>query len=276
MAEIAGQGISFSYDADGGCKLTLDGIDISIRKGELVALFGANGCGKSTLVKHFNAILPLQKGSLSVAGLDVRDDADLWKLRRLCGMVFQNPDNQFVSSVVEEDIAFGLENYGVSREEIPQRVREALKLVDMEGYEKRAPHTLSGGQKQRVALAGVLALSPEIIIFDEATAMLDPDGRQEILGLIRRLRDAGKTLVMITHYIEEAVFADIVYLMHGGKMLGRGAPRDVLTNPELMAQAGLLPPVPVRLYHDLKVEGIDLGVCPLTHEELVDAICRLN
>lgn len=218
----------------------------------------------------------MQKGKLTVADIDVRDEAEVWRLRRLCGMVFQNPDNQFVSSVVEEDIAFGLENYEVPRSEIAGKVRNALKLVGMEGFEKRAPHTLSGGQKQRIALAGVLALSPDIIIFDEVTAMLDPDGRHEIMSVIRRLHEAGKTIVLISHYIEEAVYADRVYLMCCGKVLGSGTPRQILTDSDLLQKAGLVPPIPVRLYNDLQASGINLTVCPLTNEELADELCRLS
>ena len=190
-------------------------------------------------------------------------------------MVFQNPDNQFVSTIVGEDVAFGLENYGVPEDEIPARVAAALAAVDMAGYENRATHTLSGGQKQRVALAGVLALSPDILVFDEATAMLDPDGRQEVLCTIRRLhKEQHKTVVMITHYIEEAIGADRVYLIHNGKMIADGTAREMLTQPELLAAAGLTPPMPVQMYYDLKQAGIVLARCPLTLEELAEELCR--
>ena len=188
---IAGNNISFSYDFDGS-SLALQNVDIRIEQGEFVAILGCNGSGKSTLVKHFNALLQLQQGELRVAQIDARNEKDIWYLRRLCGMVFQNPDQQFVSSVVEEEIAFGLENYETPRDEIPNRIQAALALVEMSGYAKRAPNTLSGGEKQRIALAGVLALEPEIIIFDEATAMLDPSGRQEVLAIMDKLHKAGK------------------------------------------------------------------------------------
>jgi energy-coupling factor transport system ATP-binding protein len=270
---VEGKNISFSYD---GFSLALRDVAIKIEKGEFLVILGANGAGKSTLVKHFNALLPLEQGELRVAQIDLRDEKDIWLLRRLCGMVFQNPDNQFVSSTVEEDIAFGLENYEAPRDEIPERVRAALALVEMGGYEKRAPDTLSGGQKQRVALAGVLALEPEIIIFDEATAMLDPSGRQEVLAIMDKLHKAGKTIIAITHYVEEAVAADKVILMHEGKVLACGSPRTVLTDPDLMQAAGLLPPLPVRLYYDLRQAGIHLSRCPLTGEELVEAIWELK
>ena len=192
-------------------------------------------------------------------------------------MVFQNPDTQFVSSIVEEDVAFGLENYGVSYDEIPERVSEALNAVGMTGYEKRSPSMLSGGQKQRVALAGVLAVEPDILVFDEVTSMLDPDGRREVLSAIKRLHEEKrKTIVMITHYIDEAVFADRVYFMHNGKMLASGTPREMLTDLELLKSTGLTPPLPVRMYYDLMEKGIVLPFCPLTNEELTEAICRLK
>ena len=243
--------IRFSYDGPGG-RRSLNGAQLHVAPGEFVAVLGHNGCGKSTLVKHFNALLPLQHG-----------------------MVFQNPDNQFVSTIVGEDVAFGLENYGVPENEIPARVAAALAAVDMAGYENRATHTLSGGQKQRVALAGVLALSPDILVFDEATAMLDPDGRQEVLRTIHRLhKEQRKTVVMITHYIEEAIGADRVYLIHNGKMIADGTAREMLTQPELLAAAGLTPPMPVQMYYDLKQAGIVLARCPLTLEELAEELCR--
>ena len=248
--------IRFSYDGPGG-RRSLNGAQLHVSPGEFVAVLGHNGCGKSTLVKHFNALLPLQHGTLTIDGMDAADPANRWALRRKVGMVFQNPDNQFVSTIVGE------------------RVAAALAAVDMAGYENRATHTLSGGQKQRVALAGVLALSPDILVFDEATAMLDPDGRQEVLRTIRRLhKEQHKTVVMITHYIEEAIGADRVYLIHNGKMIADGTAREMLTQPELLAAAGLTPPMPVQMYYDLKQAGIVLARCPLTLEELAEELCR--
>lgn len=273
---IKGAGISHSYDFEGSAILSLNGVSITVHSGELVALLGHNGSGKSTLAKHFNALLPLQQGELTVAGMDARDAARLWEIRRRCGMVFQNPDNQFVSSVVEEDIAFGLENYDTPPEEVPGRVRQALQSVGMAGFEEKSPHLLSGGQKQRIALAGVFALDPDIIIFDEATTMLDPEGRRELIGTIRRLhRELRKTIVLITHYMEEAVIADRVYLLREGRLAARGSPRDILTDRELLEQAGLLPPLPVQLYFDLKAAGITLERCPLTGEELAEELAKL-
>lgn len=189
-------------------------------------------------------------------------------------MVFQNPDNQFVSSIVEEDIAFGLENYEVPRNEIPDKVSRALQLVDMEDYEKRAPSSLSGGQKQRIALAGVLALEPDVVIFDEATAMLDPDGRQEVLEIMHRLHRAGKTIIAITHYVEEAVDADTIILMREGTIIASGKPQDILTDVQLLSRAKIMPPIPVRVYYDLLALGIRLNSCPLTNKELAEKICE--
>lgn len=273
---ITAKDLTFSYDYSNS-RLSLDNASIKVKRGELVAVLGHNGCGKSTLIKHFNALLEVQKGELTVAGLDAKDEANTVKLRRTVGMVFQNPDTQFVSSIVEEDVAFGLENYGVSYDEIPKRVSEALNAVGMKGYEKRSPSMLSGGQKQRVALAGVLAVEPDILVFDEVTSMLDPDGRRDVLSAIKCLHEEKrKTIVMITHYIDEAVFADRVYFMHNGKMLASGTPREMLTDLELLKSTGLTPPLPVRMYYDLMEKGIVLPFCPLTNEELTEAICRLK
>lgn len=271
---IEAENIIFSYASDGKRKRALRGLSFHVHRGEYAVILGHNGCGKSTLLRHLNALLPLQSGELTVAGIDASDPAEIWKLRRGVGMVFQNPDNQFVSSIVGEDVAFGLENYQVPRDEIPERVSAALRAVGMEGFEKRAPHTLSGGQKQRAALAGVLALEPEILLFDEVTSMLDPEGRAEVLGAMRRLHEDGKTVVAVTHYIEEAVQADTVWLMHDGKMLAHGSPREMLTQPELLAQTGLEPPVPVRLYYDLLNAGLELPYCPLTNKEFAEELCR--
>lgn len=276
MNAISGSNIRFAYEFDGELSVALDNIDITIERGKLTAVLGHNGCGKSTLAKHFNALLRLQQGELTVCGINAAKDEDIWLLRRLCGMVFQNPDNQFVSPVIEEDIAFGLENYEVPRDEIPERVEKALLRVDMEGFGKRNPQMLSGGQKQRIALAGVLALEPEVIIFDEVTAMLDPVGRKEVLNVLDQLREQGKTLVMITHYVDEAVMADCIMLMSHGKLIASGTPREILTDPALLQKAGLVPPVPVRLYYDLKEAGINLARCPLTHEEFVEEVCRYS
>ena len=274
MDAVCAEKLVHSYAFAGSKRRSLDGVSFTIKQGELVALMGHNGCGKTTLARHLNALLPVQSGELTVAGLDARGSANLWKIRRACGMVFQNPDNQFVSSLVEEDIAFGLRNFGTPEKDIPEKVRRALESVGMGGYEKRSPQLLSGGQKQRIAIAGVLALDPDILIFDEATSMLDPEGRREVLETINRLHRQGHTILMISHYIEEAVYSDRVLLIHDGRILAQGKPREILTDPERLRQAGLTPPMPVRAYHDLKAAGIVLARCPLTVEELVEELCR--
>lgn len=275
MAAVTAKEISFFYDDTESRNPALDKISFEMEKGEFVAILGANGCGKSTLVKHLNAILPLQTGELSVLQINAADESRIWELRRLCGMVFQNPDNQFVSAIVEEDVAFGLRNYDTPEEEIPQKVQDALALVGMRGFERRSPHTLSGGQKQRVAMAGVLAMEPDILIFDEATAMLDPEGRREVLSYLKKIHRLGKTVIMITHYVEEAVEADRIVLMQDGKIQKVGTPREILTDIALLAEAGLTPPVAVNIYYDLLDSGIRLQRCPLTNDELVEEICRL-
>lgn len=274
MDAVCAEKLIHSYAFAGSKRRSLDGVSLTVKRGELVALLGRNGCGKTTLARHLNALIPVQSGELTVAGLDAKGSANLWKIRRACGMVFQNPDNQFVSSLVEEDIAFGLRNFGTPEKDIPEKVRRALESVGMGGFEKRSPQLLSGGQKQRIAIAGVLALEPDILIFDEATAMLDPEGRREVLDTIDRLHRQGHTILMISHYIEEAVFSDRVLLIHDGRILAQGKPRETLTDPELLRQAGLTPPMPVRAYYDLKAAGIVLSRCPLTVEELVEELCR--
>ena len=265
--------LTFTYPGEE--RPTLGDLSLEIARGSFVAVLGHNGSGKSTLAKHFNAILLPTGGKVYVDGMDTSDENNLLSVRATVGMVFQNPDNQIVANVVEDDVAFAPENLGVPPQEIRARVDAALKQVGMYDFRLHAPHLLSGGQKQRVALAGVLALSPDILVFDEATAMLDPDGRQEVLRTICRLHtQQHKTVVMITHYIEEAIGADRVYLIHNGKMIADGTAREMLTQPELLAAAGLTPPMPVQMYYDLKQAGIVLARCPLTLEELAEELCR--
>lgn len=278
---IKGSRLGFSYFWDGESIPVFEQANIELKEGEWTAILGCNGCGKSTLVRLMNGLLPLQDGNLSVNGINAGNPANKWELCRVCGMVFQNPDNQFVSSVLEEDIAFGLENAQVPEREVTSKVKAALELVGLEGYEKRSPSSLSGGQKQRAALAGVLALNPEILIFDEATSMLDPKGRREVLAEMKKLRDCGKTVVMITHDVEEAVLADQVILMgrpNGQKdpntVLAQGSVREILMDSRLLIQAGIVPPMAVRMYEDLELAGIELNRCPLTKEELAEALCR--
>lgn len=273
---IDGRNITYHYDTESSETAALDSVSIQVETGECIAILGQNGCGKSTLAKHLNALLSLQEGELTVAEINVKNEDDIWELRRICGMVFQNPDNQFVSSIVEEDMAFGLENYDLPEEEIPARVQAALELVDMTDFAQRAPHTLSGGQKQRIALAGVLAMEPDILIFDEATSMLDPQGRKELLSYIQKLHQMDKTILFITHNIEETIHADRILLLQDGKIIANGTPREILTNHCLLQQTGLTPPVPVQLYYGLAEEGILLPHCPLTIEELVEALDGLK
>lgn len=277
MGIIEAVNLVHSYEYEGSQNRSLDGISITVQEGEWVAILGRNGCGKTTFVKHINVLLEVQDGELTVAGLDARNAVNIWQIRKDCGMVFQDPNNQFVSSVVEEDIAFGLENYDTPASEIPAKVSRALSIVGMDGFEKKSPHMMSGGQKQRIAIAGVLAINPDIIVFDEATAMLDPEGQQEVLATIRKLHDEEhKTIIMISHYVEEAVFADRVVLFRNGKLLAEGTPRDILTDPELLGSTGLTPPLAVKAYYDLKAAGVTLAACPLTNEELVEALCPLQ
>lgn len=276
MDAVNGRGIYYSYDADCGGEPVLQNIAVLIRKGEFTAVLGANGSGKTTLARHFNALNHLQKGQLTVNELDVGDTSRHWDLRRHVGMVFQNPENQFVSLIVEEDLAFGLKNYETPELEIPQRIKNALASVSMDGYERHSLHRLSGGQKQRIALAAVLALEPDIVIFDEATSMLDPKGRSEVMGQMKKLHCEGKTIILITHDIEEAVEAENVILMNRGNILACGTPHEVLTDRALLEQAEILPPLAVQLYYDLKERGVCLAHCPLKKDELVEELCQLN
>ncbi len=275
MEQITAVNLSHTYESQK--TPSLDRVSFSIAAGEFIAIVGHNSSGKSTLARHLNGLLPLQSGELTVCSINAKLEANVWKLRRACGMVFQNPDNQFVSSIVSEDIAFGLENYQVPQDQIPKRVDEALQMVGMAGMQQRATHMLSGGQKQRIALAGVLALSPDVIIFDEATSMLDPQGREEVLQIIHRLHtQQRKTILLITHYMEEAACADRVFLMDHGRLLLCGTPREVFTQPKLLKSAGLEPPLCVQLYLDLARAGVTLPQCPLSNEDLVEALCQLQ
>lgn len=263
--------IRFSYDGPGG-RRSLNGAQLHVSPGEFVAVLGHNGCGKSTLVKHFNALLPLQHGTLTIDGMDAADPANRWALRRKVGMVFQNPDNQFVSTIVGEDVAFGLENYGVPEDEIPARVAAALAAVDMAGYENRATHTLSGGQKQRVALAGVLALSPDILVFDEATAMLDPAGRRDIAAAMRHLnREKGITVITITHYMNEAVEADRVIALNRGEIFKDGTPKQIFSDVAGLLEIGLSVPQVTEFAYLLGQAGYELPAGLLHTMEAADA-----
>lgn len=250
-----------------------EGLNLEIEEGSFVAVLGHNGCGKSTLAKHFNAILLPSGGSVHVYGLDTQDEALLLAIRQQVGMVFQNPDNQIVANVVEEDVAFAPENLGVPPAEIRARVDEALRLVGMFQYRTHAPHMLSGGQKQRIAIAGVIAMRPKCIVLDEPTAMLDPQGRKEVLATIRRLnREQNITVVLITHHMPEAVLADRVVIMSDGGILTDGTPKEVFTQVELLRAAGLTVPETTQLLYALNQDGFQLPLDALSVEECAQTL----
>lgn len=276
VGSVLAENLIHSYAFAGSKNRSLDDVSLSVKKGEFVAVIGKNGCGKTTLARHLNVLIPLQGGQLTVAGLDAADQNNIWAIRGKCGMVFQNPDNQFVSSLVGEDLAFGPRNFDVPEAEIPDRIEKALFAVGMQGFEQHASHLLSGGQKQRLAIAGVLAVNPDILIFDEVTSMLDSKGRADVLSVMQGLHRQGHTIIMISHYVEECVLADRVVVMDSGRVVADGTPRDILTDRELLQSAGLTVPLTVRIYYDLLEKGIKLSKCPLTNEELAGELCLLN
>ena len=268
--------ISFTYPEEEGRETfaALDGVTLDIEAGSFVAVLGHNGSGKSTLAKHMNAVLLPTGGKVYVDGMDTWDEEVLLEIRRRVGMVFQNPDNQIVANVVEEDVAFGPENLGVPTEEIRRRVDAALKAVGMESFLLHAPHNLSGGQKQRIAIAGIIAMEPKCIVLDESTAMLDPSGRREVLDTVRRLnREKGITIVLITHHMNEAAMADRVVVMDDGHVVMVGKPREILTRMEDLRAIGLDVPHTVELIHGLREDGFDVPLDALTVEECADAVC---
>ena len=270
--------VTFTYPAQEGreAQTALREVHLTIEKGSFVAVLGHNGSGKSTLAKHMNAVLLPSGGTVTVDGMDTRDEALLLEIRRRVGMVFQNPDNQIVANVVEEDVAFAPENLGVPSAEIRQRVDEALKTVGMYEYREHAPHLLSGGQKQRIAIAGVLAMKPRCIVLDEPTAMLDPRGREEVVTTVTRLnREQGITVVLITHHMNEAVGADRVIVMHQGGILADGSPREVFSQVELLRQAGLDVPQTTDLLYELRKRGWPVPIDALTPEECAEVIAKL-
>ncbi len=276
-AIIQTKDLRFSYPAaEGVTPVVLDGVSLDIDEGTFVAVLGHNGSGKSTLAKHMNAILLPSGGAVYVDGIDTADENRLLELRRTVGMVFQNPDNQIVANVVEEDVAFAPENLGVPPSEIRQRVDDALKAVNMYGYREHAPHLLSGGQKQRVAIAGVIAMRPRCIVLDEPTAMLDPIGRNDVLRTIKTLnRERGVTVVLITHHMDEAAQADRLVVMAKGKVVADGAPKTVFSRVEELQQVGLTVPQTVSLLWELRQAGCDVPLDALSDEECAQALFQL-
>ena len=258
-------------------KRAIDGVDLHIEKGSFVAVLGHNGSGKSTFAKHINGLLLPTEGTVWVGEMDTKDEEHIWDVRKTAGMVFQNPDNQLVSTVVEEDVAFGPENMGVEPAEIRRRVDEALRVVRMSDHAESAPHMLSGGQKQRIAIAGVLAMQPKVMIFDESTAMLDPMGREEVLSTVRRInRERGITVIWITHFMEEAAQADRVIVMDDGCIVMDGTPREVFSRVDEVKRIGLDVPGMTELALELSREGLAIRTDILTVEEMAEEICRLK
>jgi len=255
-------------------RMALDGVTLDIEKGSFVAIVGSNGSGKSTLAKHLNALLLPSSGEVLVCGMSTADPDNTWEIRRRCGMVFQNPDNQLVSSVVEDDVAFGPENLGVDPAEIRQRVDNALNAVGMYEFRKKGPHLLSGGQKQRIAIAGVLAMQPECIVFDEPTAMLDPSGRAEILKIIRGLHEEGKTVILITHFMEEAAQADRIIVMDKGSPILDETPAALFAHGEKLQELNLQMPFGASMAAKLRDLGVDLPEGIITAERLAECLCR--
>lgn len=260
-----------------GITRAVDEVDLDVKKGDFVAILGHNGSGKSTLAKHINAILYPTEGTVWVDGMDTKDEKELWNIRQEAGMVFQNPDNQIIGQVVEEDVGFGPENMGVPTEEIWERVEESLKAVGMYKYRKYSPNKLSGGQKQRVSIAGVIAMHPKCIILDEPTAMLDPNGRKEVVRAVRGLNDVeGITVVLITHYMEEIIHADKVFVMDKGRIAMQGTPREIFSQVEQLKALRLDVPQVTLLAYELKKSGINLPDGILTVEELTQALLAVQ
>ena len=276
MSEIISvQDLAYTYPAldDGAGVTVFQGLDLTIEEGTFVAVLGTNGCGKSTLAKHFNSILLPTGGKVYVCGIDTANEERIMQVRRSVGMVFQNPDNQIVANVVEEDVAFGPENLGISSPEIRHRVNKALKQVGMYEYREHAPHLLSGGQKQRIAIAGVIAMEPRCIVLDEPTAMLDPRGRREVVETVSRLnKEKGITVVLITHHMDEAAKADRVVVLQKGKVAADGTPKEVFSQVELLHDIGLAAPDAVELCRELNKEGYDLPLDKLDPEECAQTL----
>lgn len=283
MEMVQAKQLVFEYekrDEDGnviGSSRAIDQVDLDVKEGQFIAILGHNGSGKSTLAKHINAILVPTEGTVWVDGRDTKDPEELWNVRQSAGMVFQNPDNQIIGTVVEEDVGFGPENLGVPTDEIWQRVEESLKAVGMLSYRYASPNKLSGGQKQRVAIAGVVAMEPKCIVLDEPTAMLDPMGRKEVLKTVQKLRRQKQvTVILITHYMEEVVDADKIYVMDHGHVVMEGTPREIFSRVEELKSYRLDVPQVTILADELRKRGLDIPAGILKKEELVEALCRLR
>ncbi len=279
MGIIKAKDVTFEYirrDDEGnveGITTAVDKVNLDIKQGDFIAILGHNGSGKSTLAKHMNAILYPTDGTLWVDGMDTKDEKAIWNIRQTAGMVFQNPDNQIIGQVVEEDVGFGPENMGIAPKEIWERVEESLKAVDMYDYRKHSPNKLSGGQKQRVSIAGVLAMHPKCIILDEPTAMLDPDGRKDVIRAARALNDVEKvTIILITHYMEETIYADKIFVMEHGAIAMEGTPKEIFSRVEELKELRLDVPQVTMLAYELKKRGVDLPDGILTKEELIEAL----
>lgn len=279
MSIIKAKDVTFEYirrDDEGnveGITTAVNRVNLDIKQGEFIAILGHNGSGKSTLAKHMNAILYPTEGSLWVDGMDTKNEKELWNIRQTAGMVFQNPDNQIIGQVVEEDVGFGPENMGIPTEEIWERVLESLKAVDMYEFRKHSPNKLSGGQKQRISIAGVLAMHPKCIILDEPTAMLDPDGRKDVIRAARALNDVEKvTIILITHYMEETIYADKIFVMNHGSIAMEGTPKEIFSRVDELKELRLDVPQVTLLAYELKKRGIDMPDGVLTCEELVQAL----
>lgn len=268
----------YKYDDDGNVedkRRAVDEVDLDIEEGQFIAILGHNGSGKSTLAKHMNALLVPSEGTMWIGGMDTADDNLIWDIRQQAGMVFQNPDNQIIGTVVEEDVGFGPENMGVPTEQIWERVENGLKSVGMLKYRKHSPNKLSGGQKQRVAIAGVVAMEPKCIVMDEPTAMLDPNGRKDVIKTVRRLnKEKGVTVILITHYMEEVIGADRVFVMDNGKVVMQGTPKEIFSEVEQLKQYRLDVPQVTLLAHELKKSGLTIPDGIVTTEELVNALCQ--
>ncbi len=277
MVECRDLGYKYAANEGEEAKIAVNGVHLTVRKGEFLVVLGRNVSGKSTLAKHVNALLLPNSGRMFVNGLDTSDANNLWEIRNKAGMVFQNPDNQIVATIVEEDVAFGPENLGVEPSEIRRRVDDSLKKVDMSDYRRHAPHLLSGGQKQRIAIAGILAMMPQCIVFDEPTAMLDPSGRKEVIKTIKDInKNYGITIILITHFMEEAAEADRIIVMDQGIIKLEGTPREIFSQVPVMKSIGLDVPQVTELAYELQKSGVNINTNILSIDEMVNALCQLK